>query len=73
VHVSNDLIRKGITIHGQWHFNLGEYPRIFEVIRRAAPLLDRLVTHKFPMSKVEDAWKLQMTGECGKVVLDPWA
>ncbi len=73
VHVSSDLLRKGLTLHGQWHYNLGDAPRILEVIRRSGALIDRLITHRFPMSRVEDAWKLQATGECGKVVLDPWS
>jgi len=35
--------------------------------------MDRLITHEFPMSRVQEAWELQLTGECAKVVLDPWA
>jgi hypothetical protein len=31
-----------------------------------------LITHRFPMSRVREAWELQLTGECGKVVLHPW-
>jgi len=73
LHVSNDLIRKGLTLHGQWHYNLADGPRIMDVIRRSRSLLDGFITHRFPMSRAEDAWKLQVTGECGKVLLDPWA
>lgn len=72
LHVSNDLIRKGLTLHGQWHYNRRDAPRILEVIRRSRPLLDRVITHTFPMSRVAEAFDLQRTGECGKVLLDPW-
>lgn len=72
IHVSNDLIRKGLTLHGQWHYNRMDAPRILEVIRRSRALLDRLITHTFPMSRVAEAFDLQSTGDCGKVLLDPW-
>lgn len=72
VHVSRDLIRKGLTLHGQWHWNLRDAPRLMQVIRGAGAALDTLVTHRFPMSGVQEAWELQLTGNCGKVVLDPW-
>jgi L-iditol 2-dehydrogenase len=71
--VSQDLIRKGLTLHGSWHYNLADVPHVMQVIRRARPLLDRLITHRFPMEGVTDAFELQMAGECGKVLLDPWA
>jgi len=70
--VSDDTIRKGLTLHGVWHYPLGDAPRIMEIIRRRPDLMDQLITHTFPMSRVRDAWQLQLTGACGKVVLHPW-
>lgn len=70
--VSRDMIRKGISLHGSWHYNLADTPRVMELIARAAGQLDKLITHRYPMSRVQDAWELQVSGECGKVVLDPW-
>ena len=72
IHVSNDLLRKGLTLHGQWHYNMADTPRILQVIRRSGALLDDLITHRFPMSRVAEAFDLQQTGNCGKVILDPW-
>jgi len=72
VHGSNDMIRKGLTLHGSWHFNLADAPRLMQVIRASGGLIDKLITHTFPMSKVQEAWELQMTGNCGKVLLGPW-
>ena len=34
-------------------------------------LIDRLITHTFSLEKVEDAWNLQLSGDCGKVLLFP--
>jgi L-iditol 2-dehydrogenase len=69
----NDLVGRGLELHGCWHWNHqcdGE--RMFETIRRAGPLLDRLITHRVPLDDVAAAWELQLTGECGKVLLFPW-
>ena len=73
VKVSDQLIRKGLTLHGIWHYNLKDIPKIFNTAKQSKKLLDKMITHFFPMSKVKDAWELQMTRQCGKVMLNPWA
>ncbi|MCH8291501.1 zinc-binding dehydrogenase [Candidatus Poribacteria bacterium] len=70
---SRDMIRKGLVLRGNWHYNLGDYPKLMKVIEESAEQLDKFITHTFPMSQVQKAWELQITGECGKVVLNPWA
>lgn len=72
INVSPDMIRKGLTLHGAWHWNLADTPRMMEVVRKSSTLLDKLITHTFPMSQVQDAFELQTTGNCGKVILHPW-
>ena len=72
VRVSDDMIRKGLVLHGSWHYNLALTPKLMEVIRGERARLDLLITHRFPMSRVQEAWELQATGNCGKVILDPW-
>ncbi len=71
--VSGDMIRKGLILKGNWHYNLGDYPKLIKVIQESGEQLDKFITHTFPMRQVQEAWELQSTGECGKVVLDPWA
>jgi len=69
----NDLVARGLELHGCWHWNhQRDGERMFETIRRARPLLDQLVTHRFPLDDVAAAWERQLTGECGKVLLFPW-
>ena len=70
--VSNDMIRKGLTLRGAWHWNLADTPRILQVIRACGESLDKQITHTFPMTKVQEAFELQLTGQCGKVLLYPW-
>lgn len=67
------LVKKGLTVFGAWHWNhLRDAEAMFTTIRKSRPLLDRFITHRFPMSKVEEAWKVQRSGECGKILVDPW-
>ncbi len=70
--ISRDMIRKGVTLHGQWHWNMADAPRMMQMVAASGEQFDKLITHTFPMSKVQDAWELQLTGESGKVVLHPW-
>lgn len=69
---SRDMIRKGLVLRGNWHYNLGDYPKLMRVIKESKHLLDTFITHSFPMSEVQKAWELQTTGNCGKVILYPW-
>lgn len=72
VSASKDMIRKGMNLHGSWHWNLGDTPLMMKMIAEVGDLLDKQITHTFPMSKVQEAWELQVSGNCGKVLLDPW-
>ena len=69
IQVSQDMIRKGLSLRGSWHWNLADTPRMLRTIRASGAKLDRLITHTFPLERVRDAWELQLTGACGKVVL----
>ena len=40
---------------------------------RAWPRLDPLVSHRFPLDQIQQAWETQVAGECAKVLLKPWA
>ena len=72
VGVSRDFIRKGLVAHGIWHWNLADAHRMMQVIRGSRDLLDRQITHTFPLDRVAEAWDLQLTGQSGKVLLQPW-
>lgn len=71
IRISPDMIRKGLTLIGSWHYNLAHFNGIMQVIR-TSPLIDLLVSHTMPMRDVEEAFRLQASGECGKVILRPW-
>ena len=66
------IIAKGLTLHGVWHYNMGDSPAMMQMIARVGGELDKLITHTFPMTDLEKAWDLQCTGNCGKVLVYPW-
>jgi L-iditol 2-dehydrogenase len=62
----------GQAIHGCWHWNHQRHAdQMWATVRAAGPLLDRLITHEFPLDKVDDAMDVQDSGSCGKVLLLP--
>ena len=73
LNVSDDLIRNGLTVHGNWHWNLKDAPQMLRTIADSKSLIAKLVTHEFALAEAEEAFKLQMSGACGKVLLHPWA
>ncbi|CAA9295654.1 MAG: Hypothetical zinc-type alcohol dehydrogenase-like protein YphC [uncultured Chloroflexia bacterium] len=72
IKISDDMIRKGLTLRGSWHWNMNDAPRMWATIRGSGDKIDKLVTHTFPLSHVQQAWDLQLTGNSGKVILHPW-
>ncbi len=71
IRVSPDMIRKGLTILGSWHYNLNDFARIMQVIQHS-PLLDLLVSHVLPMSDIQAAFELSASHQTAKVILKPW-
>ncbi|HLA53856.1 MAG TPA: zinc-binding dehydrogenase [Flavitalea sp.] len=71
LNISRDLLRKGLTIHGIWHWNLNYYGEMINLIRASRQKLQTLITHRFPLDKIEEAFELQLSGNCGKVILQP--
>ena len=41
-------------------------------IRGAKSLLEKMITHTFPFSKVQQALETRANNQCGKLVLHPW-
>jgi hypothetical protein len=39
---------------------------------RESPLLDLQISHRFPMSRIQEALALSASHECAKILLDPW-
>jgi L-iditol 2-dehydrogenase len=66
------FVPQGLDVYGCWHWNhQRDGDLMIETIRRSGPLLDNLVTHEFPLDRVADAFEIQLTGNCGKILLYP--
>jgi L-iditol 2-dehydrogenase len=72
IHVDDDLIQKGVTMRGSLDLYLPHAAGLLEVISRHGQAIDRFITHRFPLTKIGEAWELQLTRNCGKIVLMPW-
>lgn len=71
IKASPDFIRKGIILMGQWHYNRQGAFKIMKVISDS-PVVDKLITHQFPMSKIQEALEISASHNCGKIILNPW-
>jgi threonine dehydrogenase-like Zn-dependent dehydrogenase len=71
IKVSPDMLRKGLTIHGSWHYNLTLVPKILDVIQNSAGV-SGLVSHEFPMSQIQHAFEVSASQQNAKIILKPW-
>jgi threonine dehydrogenase-like Zn-dependent dehydrogenase len=69
--VSPDLLRKGLHLYGSWMYNRKLVPRIMQVIQRS-PAINDLISHVFPMSRIQEAMELSASHDCAKIILKPW-
>ena len=68
---SNDFIRKGLTLMGVWHYNLGDSEQMLTILRRS-PVVHKLITDVYGFSDVQAAFEKFMGGDTCKVILRPW-
>jgi len=71
IRASSDFIRTGITLFGQWHYNLNLIPKIMQVIKES-PAVDKLISHVVPMSGLSEALALNAAEQTAKVIMKPW-
>ena len=71
IRVSPDLINKGLTVRGTWHYNLSLFPKIMQIIQQS-PVIGDLISHTFPLTQVQEAFELAASHQAAKIVLHPW-
>jgi threonine dehydrogenase-like Zn-dependent dehydrogenase len=67
---SEDFIRKGLTVIGTWFMNWTHYAPILDLLRRV-PELEKMITHRFPLSEAQEAFETFLSGRSCKVLLHP--
>jgi len=69
---SNDIVFKGISIYGVvGRLMFKTWEQIQELLASGKLDLEKIVTHVFPLEKMEEAMATMISGNCGKVVLIP--
>lgn len=72
LNISNDMIRKGLHLHGSWHYNRKDTSKLMHIIAENGPKLDKQISHRFTFDQIQEAFELQLTGKSAKVLLKPW-
>ncbi|MGJ8642571.1 MAG: zinc-dependent alcohol dehydrogenase [Luteolibacter sp.] len=68
-----DICRKEITVTGSWVYNSFEYPNAYHFLQRAERIglpVASLITHKFPLDQIQDAFDVNLRQEGVKVVVE---
>jgi len=67
-----DICRKEITLIGSWAYNSWEYPNAYHFLQRAERIglpVESLVTHSFPLSRIQDAFDTTLRQEGIKIMV----
>ncbi len=68
----HDICRKEITLTGSWVYNSFEYPNAYHFLQRAERIglpVSSLITHKFPLAQIQEAFEVNLRQEGVKVVV----
>ena len=66
---SADLMHEQKTIYGSWVTSTWRMQELVERLVRWQLFPSRLVTHRFPLALVDEAYALMASGRCGKVAV----
>ncbi len=66
---SRDIIHDQKTIYGSWVTNIWRMEELVERLVRWKIKPDSLITHRFKLNEVGDAYSLMASGKCGKVAV----
>jgi threonine dehydrogenase-like Zn-dependent dehydrogenase len=66
---SPDMLHDQKTVYGSWVTSIWLMENLVEELVRWNLHPDTLVTHRFPLDKASDAYKLMADGNCGKVAV----
>lgn len=73
IHIDNDLVQKGVKLMGSLDINRNDADKLLHMIQNIPETLDIFITHRFPLESISQAFDLQLSKECGKILLYPWA
>ena len=71
LNVSNDMLRRQVTIIGSWTFSTVGQAKCAEYVADREIVLDRLFTHRWKLEQAKDAYELFDKQDAGKGVILP--
>lgn len=72
INLADDVVFKGITIYGVVGRKIyGTWHQVKALIDNNQLHLDKIITHQFPLSKINEAAKIMGSGNSGKIILIP--
>merc|ERR1712048_1307891 len=66
---SRDMIHDQKTLYGSWVTSIWRMEELVERLARWKIHPADLITHRFPLEKADDAYRLMASGNCGKVAI----
>jgi threonine dehydrogenase-like Zn-dependent dehydrogenase len=69
LNASDDLISPEHAVLGSEYFRYDEMPGNLALLSEHQDLISRVISHRFPVAEIADAFRLFMAGETGKVVI----
>ena len=64
---SPDIMHGQKSIYGSWVTSLWRMEELVEHLVRWGIHPDKLITHRFPLERADEAYALMASGKCGKV------
>ena len=68
-----DLCKKEIMLVGSWAYNSWEYPNAYHFLQRAVRAgvpVEKLITHRFPLDRITEAFETNIRQEGIKIVVE---
>lgn len=65
---SEDFIRRDITAVGSWYYHFNQFAPMTDLYRQGLAV-ERLITHRFPLTQAQQAYAEFAAGRTGKVLL----
>jgi L-iditol 2-dehydrogenase len=72
IQVDADLVQRGVTVLGSLDINRQDADRLMRMIRMVPQQIEDFITHRYPLSRIGEAFEQQVAHECGKIILYPW-
>ncbi|MCL5986182.1 MAG: hypothetical protein M1371_07835, partial [Actinobacteria bacterium] len=58
IFISDILVHRHLGIRGLMYFPIGEYKNIVDVLRKDKESFEKLITHVFPLDKINEAFNV---------------